>query len=239
MVNIKVNDIVYDIPESWDDVSINKWRSLRNIQRYIKEDMTDDEKFNIDIEIISVLTDIDFETLIKFPGEYYSKLLDLIQFYSTTKLKEEPAKSFTIDDKEYKLIDLNKLTLGDRANIDIIRDSDSLEDRIGRVMSILYRYDDEPDLESEERDEKESLFNEKVSINSVYATMGFFLYTIEMFNSHMEYSLVQKKMRLLMMKMSWMKRFKMKIRSVIHNITMAWRIGYLRGTYYVLRKFSK
>lgn len=239
MVNIKIDDIVYDIPESWDDVSINKWRSLKSIQQYIKEGMDDEQKFNIQLEIISTLTDIPFDTLLNVPGQYYKKILEYIDFYNNVKLKEDVTLSFTIDDKEYKLIDLKKLTLGDRANIDIIRDSDTLENRIGRLMSILYRYEGEPDLDIDGRDDKEALFNEEVSINAVYGTLLFFLILTKEYEKLTKYSLIEKKVKMLTMKMKWWKRMKMKMKSVIRNITIAWRIGYQKGASWILKKYLK
>lgn len=243
MINVSINDVVYNIPQDWSDVSINQWRSLRHIQTYLKEDMTEEEQLTIELEIISVFTDIPFDVLLNVPGEYYKIIVDNLSFYRTKKLKTEPRTSIEVDGVEYKLIDLTKLTLGDRANIDIIRDNGNIEDRIGRVMTILYRKEDEGDLTMEERDDKEVLFNEKVSIDDVYSTLVFFLIMIESYKKNMEFSSIVEKrdemMKTMMKDMTKMERMKMKIKSVMDNIITAWRIGYLKGKSWILKRSSK
>lgn len=239
MINVKIDDVVYEIPEKWDEVSITRWRSLNILQSYLKDDMNDEERLTFNLELISILTDIPYDTLLNIPGEYYKTIIETISFYFKDKLNDEPKKEIVVDGKIYKLIELNKLTLGDRANIDIIRDSDTLEGRIGRVMSILYRYDGEPDLNMEQRDEKELLFNENVSINDVWGTMIFFLGLIETYTNNTKLSSVIQKKNQMMKQMSWWKRIQMKMRLVIRNITIVWRIGSQKGRYWTLKKFSK
>ena len=187
MVNVSINNVVYNIPQSWADVNINQWRSLRHIQTYLKENMTEDEQLNIELEIISIFTDIPFDILLNLPGEYYKLIINNLTFYKNSKMSDEIKASIDVDGVEYKLIDLTKLTLGDRANIDIIRDNGNIEDRIGRVMSILYRKEDEGDLTMDERDDKEDLFNENVSIDDVYSTLLFFLIMIESYKKSLIY----------------------------------------------------
>lgn len=239
MKSVKINSIVYDIPESWEEVSINKWRSLRNIQMYITDDMDDEQKLTIELEIMSVLTYIPFDVLINIPGKYYKEISDSISFFHTVELTEEYKTSIVIDGEEYKLMDLTQLTLGDRANIDIIRDSSNLEDRIGRVMSILYRKDGEEELTMDQRDEKEYLFNENVSINDVYGTLIFFLTMIKEYKKNIKFSLAMKTRNELLMKMKWFPRMKMRMKLAMLNITMVWRSGYQRGESWILKKFSK
>ena len=239
MKNIKIDDVVYEIPESWNDVSINKWRTLRNLQNYYKEDFNDNQKFEFNLEIISALTDVPFDILMNVPGEYYSKFLNIIQFYQTVQLEETINYELTIDDIEYKLMDFSDLTLGDKANIDIIRDSSELVDRIGRIMSILYRSENEKALSLDERDDKEALFNEKVSIGSVYGTMVFFLILIKKYNQNTKISSLVMSNKMMMKKENWKFRMKTKMKLVLRNITMVWRIGYQKGISLISKRFSK
>ena len=239
MKNVKIDDIVYLIPESWNDITINKWRTIRNLQNYYSEDFTDTQRFEFNLEIISALTDIPFEKLLNIPAEYYTKLMSMLEFYQTVELKDEVVYSLMIEGTLYKLTDFNNLTLGDKANIDIIRDSSELTDRIGRIMSILYKPDDEKPLSLEERDDKEALFNEKVSINQVYGTMLFFLILIKKYKQNMKISSLQDQNKTMMKKMSLMFRIKMKMKQVLHNIIMVWRSSSQRATYLILKRFSK
>lgn len=237
MKQIKINETIYNIPTSWDDVSINKWRSLISVQKYLKEDMTDTQKLDIKLNIISVLTDIPYDVLMNLPGEFYSKIMSLIDFYSNESLKVDLTPSIKVLDVEYKLISFQKLTLGDKVNIDILRDSDSIENRIGRVMAILYRHENEQ-LTSESLDDKELIFNEHLSINDVYATMIFFFNMIQIFNKNTQVYLVDQERKKLMNQMNLWNRMKWRIKELMANITIAWRINFVEGKFWIWKKLS-
>lgn len=238
MKTLGIDKEVYFVPESWSEVSINKWRSLISLQRHIKEDMSDSDKLHIQLSIISCLTDIPYDVLIKLPGDNYKTIIDLIKFYYTDSLDTELTNSIMVDDKEYKLIPFNELTLGDRANIDIIRDTDTIENRIGRLMAILYRYEGEGTLGGKELDEKELLFNEKLSINDVYATSVFFLSLLATYTRHTQfYTAIQEREKIVNQMPIW-KRIPIKIKHHMLNIITIWRLAFLRGKYSKLKKYS-
>jgi hypothetical protein len=239
MENIKINDTIYSIPTSWDDVCINKWRSLISVQKYLKEDMTDSEKLDIKLNIISVLTDIPYDILINTPGEFYSKIMELLDFYTNESLKVDLTPSIKVLDVEYRLISFEKLTLGDKANIDILRDGDSIENRLGRVMSILYRSEKEGNLTTEQLDEKELTFNEHLSINDVYATMIFFLNIIQVFNKNTQFYSVMKKRKELMKKLPIHKRVIRRMKLLLDNIIINSRFAWQKGRFWILTKHLK
>lgn len=238
MKTLGIDKDVYFVPESWSEVSINKWRSLISLQRHLKDDMSDSDKLHIQLSIISCLTDIPYDVLIKLPGDNYKIIIDLIRFYYTDSLDTELTNSIMVDDKEYKLMPFNQLTLGDRANIDIIRDSDTIENRIGRLMAILYRYEGEGTLGGKELDEKELLFNEKLSINDVYATSIFFLTLLETYTRHTQfYTAIQEREKIVNQMPIW-KRIPIKIKYHMRNIITISRLAWLRGKYLKLKKYS-
>lgn len=239
MENIKINDSIYSIPTSWDDVSINKWRSLISVQKYLKEDMTDTEKLDIRLNIISVLTDISYDTLLNLPGEFYSKIMELIGFYTNEPLKVDLTPSIKVLDVEYRLISFEKLTLGDKANIDILRDNDSIENRLGRVLAILYRSENEGNLTTEQLDEKELTFNEHLSINDVYATMIFFLNIIQVFNKNTQFYSVINQRKELMKTIAIHKRVIRKMKLLMHNTIILSRLSWQKGRFWTLTKYLK
>lgn len=236
MKNIKINDTIYSIPTSWDDVSINKWRSLISVQKYLKDDLSDSEKLDIKLNIISVLTDIPYDILMNLPGEFYSKIMNLIDFYSNDSLKVDLTSTIKVLDVEYRLISFGKMTLADKVNIDILRDGDSIENRIGRVMAILYRHENEK-LTSESLDEKELIFNEHLSINDVYATMVFFFNMIQIFNKNTQVYLVDQERMKLVKEMNLWNRMKWKIKELMRNITIAWRLNFVEGRFWIWKKY--
>lgn len=239
MKNIKINDTIYSIPTSWDDISINKWNELSMIKDYLKPDMTDSEKFDFNLVLISILTGIPEDILLSIPGEYYKKIFDLIDFYFIEPLSTELTNSFSVLGIEYKLMDLTKLTFGDRANIDILRDSGNFETKIGRVIAILYRAEGEGELTSEELNDKEAIFNEHLSINSVYQTIIFFLSLAKIYTQNTQFYSIVKEREQLLMTLPRMTRMKMRMKSAVQNIIIIWRLGLLKGKYWKLKKFSR
>lgn len=237
MENIKINDTIYSIPTSWDDVSINRWRSLISVQKYLKDDMTDTEKLDIKLNIISVLTDIPYDILMNLPGSFYSKIMELLDFYSNESLKVDLTPSIKVLDVEYRLIGFEKLTLGDKANIDILRDGDSIENRLGRMLAILYRSENEGNLTTEQLDEKELTFNEYLSINDVYATMIFFLNIIQIFNKNTQfYSAIQQRKEL-MKKLPIHKRMIRRMKLLMDNTIILLRLSWQKGRFWTLKKY--
>ena len=160
------------IAEKWSDVTISQYQEIVNIQA--------DTELSKTVEIISILTDTDSDTIRKMPlGEFY-ELSSKIGFISTTP-DADVNKTFELDGKKYGLIpNLDFITTGEWLDAETWKDKPI--DNIHYYAAMLYRpvvKEDGADYQIDEYKvegfmNRANLFRERLSIAKVFGTQVFF-----------------------------------------------------------------
>ena len=102
----------FNLPEKWEEVSVGKAQKLYAV--------TETNPILKIIGIVSILTDIDVDTLMLMDQSEFMRLSEQIQFTST-EVKGELKDSVMVDEVEYFLKkDFETLTLGEVISIDTI-----------------------------------------------------------------------------------------------------------------------
>jgi hypothetical protein len=178
IVKLKIDDNVksYELPTSWDEVSLGQYSKLM-----LAIDKEDSTEIQLMIKSLEALVGIDGGILSKVPikqlRDAYNQLGELI---STTP-NNELSRVVEIDGVEFGIIpDFDELSLGEFVDLDNYLQNNWLN--IDKIFAVLYRpviarddnkYDIEPySLKGIKK--RRDLFNDKLSIDTVYGALVFF-----------------------------------------------------------------
>lgn len=172
MITIKILDKNYTFPETWNDIPLKKWVKIYPLIKAQKEASSE---VDILIRIVSVLSDISYETLIDLEIESLGKVMELVEKLLQTE--QEPGLEFEIDGVKYvfALKDGRKMTAAEYIDCDILLKD--FEKNLHLLMAVLYRPEIDGKIEkynSFKIYERGDLFLEKLSTNYVINASVFF-----------------------------------------------------------------
>ena len=164
----------FSIPTSWNEVTVKKAAKLAEIQLKNKTDIESAA------DIVSVLADIDQETIYMLTAHQFNDLVEHIKFTLEKIDSPELKDSIFIEDEEYFLKkDFTKLTMGEIISIDTIlkQYENNIAPAMAKLLCIFLRKKKENgSLETFKNSfmEREILF-EEVIISDVNDLFLFFL----------------------------------------------------------------
>jgi len=164
----------FSIPTSWNEVSVKKAAKLAEIQVSNKTDIESAA------DIVSVLADIDQETIYMLTADQFNDLVENIKFTLEKIDSPELKDSIFIDGEEYFLKkDFTKLTMGEIISVDTIlkQYENNVAPAMAKLLCIFLRKKKENgSLETFKNSfmQRESLF-EEVIISDVNNLFLFFL----------------------------------------------------------------
>ena len=178
VIKLKIGEDVkrYELPTSWDEVSIKQYTNL--MIAIDKEDATDIELM---VKSLEALADIPGGLLTKAPIKMLREAYNQLNELTNTTPNMELSRVIEIDGIEYGFIpDFDELSLGEFVDLD-----NYLQDgfnNLDKVFAVLYRpivkrdgikYTIE-DYDLKEITKRRNLFNERMSIDTLYAALVFF-----------------------------------------------------------------
>jgi hypothetical protein len=178
-----------DIIDNWNAVSIGTYQELCGVDY--------DNELSKSVQIISILTDTDSDTIRKIPLKEFYRLSESAKFISDLPINADVRRVIEIDGTEYGFIndlDLN-VTLGEWMDIENWKDKSI--DNMHYILALIYRpvvkrSGDDYTIEEYKAENfmrRAELFREKMTIESVYGAYLFFsLFAIEYIQSSLDYS---------------------------------------------------
>ena len=182
MVVVKIADKEWNLPESWSEVSLEKFSKiiLKNSQI---EEYKSQIKFSL--EILSILLDCEIEDLNNLTKESFEKLTSEIDFIGTAPVGVDK-EDFYFEGKRWRLLkDLNKLKMGDNISLELVIKESNDATLLINILPILLRevkeikVDDKieiqlKDFDAEKYDELKTLFMKNIFITEVINFKSFF-----------------------------------------------------------------
>lgn len=234
MKTIKIDDLVYEIPECWKDVSLELFQDYtRTGLNYTPIEMEDPEYFILNkLSMISSLTRIPIEKLELLDITHIKTLNQCLSFINKP-INKNVAIKINIDGIDLKLMDLKDLKLKEVVNIEVMVDNKNPILILDKIIGILYISDDEiiKNMDYEEKCEK---IRKQVSIEGVYNLTSFFLTAYQILDAHLQTYTTMMKLK---KEKKWMKMMILKMKYLLHNITTQWLIIYRAKKYSILKKF--
>ena len=209
IVKLKIDDKAteFKLPTSWDEVSVAQYSKL--MLAIEKEGTTEIELM---IKSLEALVGIDGGILTKVPIKMLREAYKQLGELTSNMPSNELSRVVEIDGIEYGIIpDFNEITLGEFVDLDnYLQDN---YNNLNKIFAVLYRpvierdgnnYNIEPYSLKNISDRRE-LFNNRLSIDTVYGALVFFC---SIGSKHIEstlYSLEEEKMSQIIIKSSQIK----------------------------------
>lgn len=178
-VNFNIDDEVhsFDVPENWDEVTVEQFMGLAELQKEAEEEVN---PLNTIIKMVQIMTTIPMDIIEMIPVDQFHLIQDTLN-YTKEEVNIEKRDNVEIDGETYYIKnDFNKLTMGETITIEtIIKDAPN-----GNVMNVfdklltifLRKKTKKGNLEtfkSSFMEERVELFR-RLPISQVYAIMVFF-----------------------------------------------------------------
>jgi len=157
------------VPTCWEDVTLNKYQALKEIDR---DDFKTDYAYSV--EVIKVLCDLDDISLmnIKTQETIINEIGFINEPITTNKIKQ-----FNFEGNFYKWgASLNGLTVGEMLSIEQMIDLEELSYTMSYdvVCAVLLRQDNETEFDADKFNERREIFG-RLPITYINGMIGFFL----------------------------------------------------------------
>lgn len=179
---------VWNLPKSWDDVTLAKFSNLQRIKGEGEAQIYD---------LLQALCDKTKDEVMQLPIEFVEKMLNRMDFIYTTPEIAAPTNKIEIDGETYMVNYLEKLKAGEYISFDTVIKSDQYN--YAAMLAILCRKPDEiydSKFEAEKFEDREKMFGNQ-PITKILPIINFFLnlYMVSEMPSHL-YSQVEEAINL-------------------------------------------
>lgn len=131
MIQIKLDDIDYNMPESWNEVSLGRMMIIDDLKN-----SGDISSLELSAYILEALSSIPAQLLLEIPLQDLTTLSNLIGWMQTMPTKK--VKKVKIDDIEYVPIDLNNMSAGEMISLEVFQ-KENAEKNLHFISAILIR----------------------------------------------------------------------------------------------------
>ena len=157
---------VWNLPKSWDDVTLAKFSNLQRIKGEGEAQIYD---------LLQALCDKSRDEVMQLPIEFVEKMLNRMDFIYTTPEVAAPTNKIEIDGETYMVNYLEKLKAGEYISFDTVIKSDQYN--YAAMLAILCRKPDEiydSKFEAEKFEDREKMFGNQ-PITKILPIINFFL----------------------------------------------------------------
>lgn len=234
MINMRINDKVYFIPENWGDITIDRFITYyQNNFKLMAQDISDKPEYDeINyINIISIITLIPEEILVKLDIKHIKTINNALGFLKTdipSKTKINIEAEYNNEKIRLKLKDFKNLTLSDVSNIEILTDRKDPILVLPSIIAILYVSENEG-FNNLSLDERSFIIANTTSIDGIMGLPSFFFLSLKILDKNIQTYTTLKTLR------GWRKT-RMKLIYRWDNTITHWRLVY-QNLYWRLRAF--
>lgn len=176
MITVKIENKEYNVPTSWNDISVNQYINLTNV--YEQSKANEWNILRLKIELLKELANIPQSQIEILPVSEFDKILVEMDFIRD-EFKEEIKDYIIIDDIKYVIKkDLNNFSVGEMISIETLMENEPTTAKgIKKSLPIFLRKEVDGQIEKFTTGlmVREEYFADNVSINDVYNLYAFFL----------------------------------------------------------------
>lgn len=158
----------WNIPTSWDDITLKKFQE---INKYYSDK---DKHFDVR-EVIHILADKTIDEVNELPAEFLQIIMEKLSFIEKEPEVKEPTNKIEISKETYQINFMEKLKTGEYVSVDNILKADSND--YASILAILCRKEGEiydSKFEAELFEQRKKMFEEQ-PITKILPIIGFFL----------------------------------------------------------------
>lgn len=176
-VNFEIDDDVksFDVPENWDEVTVQQFMGLVELQEEAKEEVN---PLNTIIKLTHLMTGIPIDIVEMVPVDQFHLIQDTLK-YTKEEVDIEKKDSVEIDgDTYYIKNDFNSLTMGETITIEtLVKDTQNVMSIFDKLLCVFLRKKTKKgNLETFKStfiEDRSEMFR-RLPISEVYAIMVFF-----------------------------------------------------------------
>jgi hypothetical protein len=136
MIIIELEGKEYNMPQSWEEVSLEMFEKIVDLTSIFSEFQS---RYQFSIEMLSILTSAPKEQLSKMSKKSFEELATACE-WSQQQITTKSKKKFNIDGEEYLVIkDLNSLEMGDMVSLELMIGNSSPSNLLINILPILIR----------------------------------------------------------------------------------------------------
>lgn len=136
MKNIKIDNVEYQIPTQWSDVTVRRFENIVKIA--LKKDMYETQ-LEFGLRVISAVTDIPYNILLSVKPNQFKEIEDCISF-SNVEIEPKNTKEYIINGIKYIPIEnYNSLTMGECIDAELIIKDSEQYNLLANLLPLLVR----------------------------------------------------------------------------------------------------
>jgi hypothetical protein len=186
MIKFKIGPVQYQIAEP----TIKEYYKIQDL-------LIISEVLNNRIQVIATLSGAPEESVRKLSASDLHKIWMQVTDGPLSAKTEGFTPIIELDGVKYGLLDITKLTVGEMADMDTLRNHPQMSNQLHKMMAVLWRplIQENPrkiaEYSVEDFEDRSQLFLEKMPIKQVLGSISFFLRTVKTSSENMMDSLVE------------------------------------------------
>jgi len=168
MIELNINKKLYNIPNSWDEVTYKQYLNIITIKN--------DNIVEYYVKIINELGGVDKAIIYQLSQDDFQTLVDQLSFLNNLDLKKYKKKSkIKIKGETYYFKKLSELTLGENINFEtLIKNSKNIVNDYHKIMALLLSKKDEV-ININALEDRAEFFANNLKATDVFTMSAFFL----------------------------------------------------------------
>jgi hypothetical protein len=161
---VEINGSEYNVPESWEDITLKHYETFYDLKRETKID---------EVLLVSTISNIPYRLLSDLPLSFYNEILntilfvfDNIQYKPLSYIKDSEGNTYYVNTSQ-------ELTLGQWVDIEAINENTENKTKLSEILAIVCLKKNEKYLPELSETRKE-LFG-SLSMDKVFPILTFFL----------------------------------------------------------------
>ena len=134
MIKIEIDEMIFNLPSDWTEVSLNRLMRLNRLQKQSFKSSIDQAT-----ALLIVMTDMPEETLLSLPIDDFKQLSDMLDWASELPSENNPQSVITIDEVEYSPIDIQTMSAGEFISLEVFQNGIEAENNFHYVAAVLIR----------------------------------------------------------------------------------------------------
>jgi hypothetical protein len=134
MIKIEIEEVVFNLPSDWSDVSLSGLMKLNRLQK---------QDFKSSVEqttsLLVAMTDITEDVILSLPIDDFKQLSEMLGWASIMPSEENPQSVITIEGVEYSPINIQTMSAGEFISLEVFQNTENPEENFHYVAAILIR----------------------------------------------------------------------------------------------------
>lgn len=183
MKKVEIIDKEYDLPTSWDDITVGMFEKIVKHSSLLNEYKS---KTLFAVEMFAILLDAPVELVKRLTSESFNKISDEVEWVNSEPMRKKVDKFEVNNELWVPIKDFNKLTVGESVDLETVIADSKPEEILASILPILIRRArpvnkngetvlEPTEFESDKYEETKELFKKELKVTEVMSIRDFFL----------------------------------------------------------------